>query len=89
MTYEEWESTVPAEIRGDTLWQAKAYRLGLFLSDLAWEDVGKLLKNGRTTGIAHQLFRATGNISSNVGEGYSRNRQAAVRILRICAWLGA
>ena len=51
----------------------EAYRLGLFLSDLAWEDCSRLLKDRRTAGIADQLFRAVGKISSNVGEGYSRN----------------
>ena len=72
MTYEEWEANVPAVIREDTLWRVEAYRLGLFLSDLAWEDAGRLLKDRRTWGIADQLYRAVGNISSNVGEGYSR-----------------
>ena len=51
----------------------EAYRLGLFLSDLALEDCSRLLKDRRTAGIADQLFRAVGKISSNVGEGYSRN----------------
>jgi len=72
VTYEEWEANVPALIREDTLWRVEAYRLGLFLSDLAWEDATKLLKDRRTWGIADQLYRAAGNVSSNVGEGYSR-----------------
>jgi four helix bundle protein len=45
----------------------------LFLSDLAWTDCGKLLRERRTIEIADQLYRAVGKISSNVGEGYSRN----------------
>jgi four helix bundle protein len=73
MTFEEWESQVPREIRDDTLWLVEAYRLGLFLSDLAWADSDRLMKNRRTAGIADQLFRATGNISSSIGEGYSRD----------------
>ena len=72
MTYDEWEANVPAVIREDTLWRVEAYRLGLSLSDLAWEDTGRLLKDRRTWGIADQLYRAAGNISSNVSEGYSR-----------------
>ena len=72
MTYEEWEASVPALIREDSLWRVEAYRLRLFLSDLAWEDAGKLLKDRRTWGIADQLYRASGNISSNISEGYSR-----------------
>ena len=73
MTYEEWEASVPEEIRGDTLWKVETYRLGLFLSDLAWHDAAVLLKNRRTCGVADQLYRAAGNISSSVAEGYSRN----------------
>ena len=35
MTFEEWALAVPPEIKGDTVWKVEAYRLGLFLSDLA------------------------------------------------------
>jgi four helix bundle protein len=72
VTYDQWEADVPDAIRADTLWRVKAYRQGLFLADLAWRDVTKLVRDRRTRGIADQLFRAAGNISSNVGEGYSR-----------------
>ena len=73
MTYAEWEASVPAAIREDSLWKMEAYRLGLFLSDLCWHDVTRLAEDRRTVGIADQLYRAAGKISSNVGEGYSRN----------------
>ena len=72
MTYEQWEAEVPAELRADTLWRVKAYRLGLFLSDLAWLDAQKLLGNRRTACNADQLYRAASNVSPNVAEGYSR-----------------
>jgi four helix bundle protein len=72
MTFEEWEAGVPREIKGDSLWKMEAYRFGLFLSDLAWEDSAKLLRERRTISIADQLYRAVGNISSNIAEGYSR-----------------
>ena len=72
MTYDEWEQEVPIEIREDTLWRVEAYRLGLFLSDLAWKDAAKLLRDRRSVSTSDQLFRAAGNISSNVAEGYSR-----------------
>src|SRR5206468_1229485 len=68
----EWETSVPAIITDDSLWKVKAYRLGLFLSDLGWSDVTKLLKDRRTSEISDQLYRAVGKISSNIGEGYSR-----------------
>lgn len=72
MTYDQWESAVPAQVREDTLWRVKAYRLGLFLSDLAWNDAAKLVRTRRTLASADQLYRAACNVSSNVGEGYSR-----------------
>lgn len=72
MTYEEWEAGLPDEIRGDAVWKVDAYRQALFLSDLAWADVTKLLRDRRTVGIADQLYRAAGNISSNICEGFSR-----------------
>jgi four helix bundle protein len=71
MNYREWELVVPEELREDTLWRIEAYRLGLFLSDLAWKDVEKLLRDRRVMAIADQLYRAVGNISSNIAEGYS------------------
>ena len=73
MTYEQWEEGVPQAIRGDTLWSVKAYRLGLFLSDLVWRDSDKLLRNPKSREIADQLVRAAGKISACIGEGYSRN----------------
>ena len=72
MTYEEWEAGVPAAIREDPLWKVEAYRLALFLSDLSWHDVTKLVRDKRTISTADQLFRAAGNISSNIAEGWSR-----------------
>ena len=72
MNYESWTQGVPAAIREDSVWRVEAYRLGLFLSDLAWEDTTKLLADRRTWAVADQLHRAVSNISSNVCEGYSR-----------------
>jgi four helix bundle protein len=72
MDYDEWEKAVPAEIRSDSLWKMGVYRLGLFLGELAWDDVTRLTKDRRTIGIADQLYRAIGGISPNIAEGYSR-----------------
>jgi four helix bundle protein len=72
MNFEEWELSVPLEIRDDSLWKMKAYRLGLFLSDVAWADAAKLLRDVRTHGTADQLSRSVGKISSCIAEGYSR-----------------
>lgn len=72
VTYEEWEAQVPAALRQDSLWKMRVYRLGLFLSDLAWRDARKVAKHRLAINTADQLFRAASNISSNVSEGYSR-----------------
>jgi four helix bundle protein len=73
MTYEEWELRVPEAIRADAVWRLKAYRLALFLSDLAWHDVTKLMGDRRTISLADQLYRAVGGIGGQMTEGYSRS----------------
>jgi len=72
MTYVSWMESVPKEIKEDTLWRMKVYRLSLFAADLAWPDVTKLIRDKRTIALADQLFRASGAVSSDVAEGYSR-----------------
>lgn len=72
MEYDEWEKTVPAVIRSDSLWQMRAYRLALFLADLGWSDVTKLMQDRRTIGLADQLYRSLGSIGTDIAEGYSR-----------------
>ena len=70
--YEEWEKTVPQQIKGDVLWKVTAYRLALFAVDLGWHDVTALMNDRRTIGLSDQLYRALGSVSANVEEGYSR-----------------
>src|SRR5438132_865528 len=72
MTYDDWEATVPAVIRADSLWRVEAYRLSLFLSDLAFEDAAHLAADQRARAVIEQLIRAVGRISANIAEGYSR-----------------
>jgi four helix bundle protein len=50
----------------------EAYRLGLFIADVGWYDVTKLMQDRRTLGLSDQLYRALGSISANLAEGYSR-----------------
>lgn len=73
MTFEEWLSTLPPEITNDTLWQMQLYRQALFLGEIAWFDATKLLQDRRTLRLSDQLYRATGKISTNVAEGYSKS----------------
>jgi four helix bundle protein len=72
MTYSDWIKTVPQTITGDPLWKMEAYRLALFAADLAWPDVTKLIADKRTIGLADQLYRSAGAVSSDIAEGYSR-----------------
>jgi len=48
------------------------YILALFAADLGWNDVTKLMGDGRTLSLSDQLYRALGSISANIAEGYSR-----------------
>lgn len=70
--FSEWELAVPEDIRTDTVWKVRAYRLGLFLSDLCWHDVGKLMADKRSLGMVEQMGRSVGSISANIEEGYSK-----------------
>lgn len=72
MSYDDWQRTVPKAITGDFLWKVEAYRLALFASDLAWDDVTKLMGDPRTRALSDQLYRAVGSVSANIAEGYSR-----------------
>lgn len=71
MNYKEWMAEVPSAITNDSLWRTEIYRQALFLGDLSWFDTRKLMKVGMVS-LADQLYRATGSISANISEGYSR-----------------
>ena len=72
MTFAEWQETVPGELKEDPLWRMEVHRLSVFVADLAWPDVTKLIKDGRTISLADQLNRAAGSVSANIAEGYGR-----------------
>jgi four helix bundle protein len=73
MEYDEWDRAVPEEIKADSLWKVKAYRLALYLSDLCWEDTVLLMKTRQTWSTADQLYRAVNSVGANLAEGYSRS----------------
>ena len=72
MNYCEWEQKVPEAIKQDSVWHGKAYRLSLFLAEVAWQDATRLLHDKRTIGLSDQLYRSVGAISADIEEGYSR-----------------
>ena len=73
MNYEAWARLVPEALTQDTLWKVEAYRLAVFLADISWNDVTRLLADKRTIGLSDQLYRSIGSISANLAEGYSRS----------------
>jgi hypothetical protein len=48
MNYQDWVKSVPQDITEDVLWTVTAYRYPLFLADLCWFDVTKLMRDKRT-----------------------------------------
>jgi hypothetical protein len=68
MNYQEWLATVPEAIAGDKLWKVTAYLLALFLADIGWEDVTKLVGDRRTLGLSDQLYRSLGSVGANLAE---------------------
>ena len=72
MSYEAWELTVPEEIRDDPIWGLRVYRSALYAAELGRRDSKWLSTKGEFPELANQLLRATGSISANIAEGYSR-----------------
>jgi four helix bundle protein len=72
MKFSEWEKSVPEVLHKDVLWTVKAYRLSLFLADIAWQDVAKLSKVSGMRSLSDQLYRSAGSICANLEEGYSK-----------------
>jgi hypothetical protein len=72
VNYDQWITSVPVEIKGDSLWRKEAYRLALFAADIGWLDVTRLIQDRRTVSLSDQLNRTVGSISANIAEGYSR-----------------
>lgn len=72
MNYNDWERGLPSTLTGDPLWKVTAYRLAVFVGEIAWHDTTKLMGDRRTLGLASQLYEAVGSVSANLAEGYSR-----------------
>ena len=72
LSFEEWEREVPRYVREDPLWILRVYRSALYAADLGRRDAALLAEGTAMGGVADQLARATGSISANLSEGYSR-----------------
>ncbi len=73
MEYEEWEATVPRELKDDALWRLQVYRLSAYAADIAWQDALTLSKTGLTRDLASQLYHAVCSVSAHIAEGYSHS----------------
>jgi four helix bundle protein len=71
MNFKEWEESVPDEIRNDPLWEMSVYQHAIFLGEITWIDISKMIEDERLKSISDQLIRAVGSISANIAEGYS------------------
>lgn len=71
-SYEEWMEQVHRLIKGAPLWSFVTYRKALFLADLAWFDVEKLLAAPQGKELGWQLVDAAGSVAANIEEGYGR-----------------
>lgn len=47
MNYTDWEAGLPETITGDSIWKMRAYRLALFMGDIGWHDVTRLVSDRR------------------------------------------
>ncbi|HJR43583.1 MAG TPA: four helix bundle protein [Gemmatimonadaceae bacterium] len=72
MTYGEWEGELPDTIRLDPIWRTKAYRLALFLTELARLDGSRIQQRAELQAVLPQLYLSLGSIGANIAEGYSR-----------------
>jgi four helix bundle protein len=80
MTYDEWLKSVPPELTEDPLWRMEVFRYALFIGDLSWHDVSKLVEDKRALRLSSQLYSAVGSIAANIAEGYShRSRKDQAR----------
>jgi four helix bundle protein len=80
MTYDEWLKSVPPELTEDPLWRMEVFRYALFIGDLSWHDVSKLVEDKRALRLSSQLYSTVGSIAANIAEGYShRSRKDQAR----------
>jgi four helix bundle protein len=85
LKFEDWEKSVPAYIKKDSLFESLYYRVALYLYDLAWDDCDILQKDFKARNNVSQLIRSSGSISANMEEAAGRGIGTSdyVRILKI------
>ena len=71
--FRAWEACVPRSLRDDQMWKFHAYRVALYMLDLATRDVDDLRARKCFPHQTDQLLRAIASISANIAEGFGRN----------------
>jgi hypothetical protein len=79
MNYQVWERSVPPQIRADGVWSVEAYRLALFLADMAWHDATDLAKHRRTIKLGAELIEAMSGVASGLARAHDRSVNAEHR----------
>jgi four helix bundle protein len=74
--FKAWEACVPGSLRNDPMWKFHAYRVALYLLDLAASDAHRLRAKRSFPFQTDQLLRAIASVSANVAEGFGRNSAA-------------
>jgi four helix bundle protein len=74
--FRAWEACVPRSLRNDQMWKFHAYRVALYLLDLAARDVQDLRSRRSFPHQTDQLLRAVASISANIAEGFGRSSAA-------------
>lgn len=74
--FRAWEACAPASLQDDPIWRFHAYRVALYMMDLASSDVCSLQARRCSTHKVNQLERAMGSIAANVCEGFGRSKPA-------------
>jgi four helix bundle protein len=74
--FRAWEACVPQSLRDDPMWKFHAYRVALYLLDLAASDARSLRTRRSFPFQTDQLLRAVASVSANVAEGFGRNSAA-------------
>jgi four helix bundle protein len=75
----DWERSCHRAITSDALWKMDAYRAAMFLLHLSNQDCKVLRRVHCYDGLTAQLIDASGSVSANLAEGYSR----ATRVDRV------
>ena len=73
LEFDEWEKSVPDDLKADTIWRLPAYRLSLYLCSAAQSDLQRIVQHRATRALGDQLLRSVGGISASIDEGYSRS----------------